>query len=70
MAASTYAIAFNFALCAQLIAVIPIAQLPGPTFPVPLATMTHEELNSWKDLLLQFYTGKNCFAQMAPILAT
>jgi hypothetical protein len=52
MAASTDAIAFNFAICALLIAVIPIAQLQGPTFPVPLATKTHEELKSWKDLLL------------------
>jgi hypothetical protein len=70
MAASIDAIAFNFALCALLIAVIPIVQLQGPTFPVPLATKTHEELSSWKDVLLQFYTGKNCFAQMTPILAT
>jgi hypothetical protein len=70
MAAATDAIAFNFALCAQLIAVIPVAQLPGPAFPVPLATMTHNELDSWKDLLVQFYTGKNCFALMAPILGT
>jgi hypothetical protein len=30
MAAFTDAISFNFALCAQLIAVIPAAQQPGP----------------------------------------
>ena len=51
-------------------AVIPAQQLPGTAFPIPLATMTHEELDSWKDLLIQFYDGKNCYAQMIPILAT
>jgi hypothetical protein len=70
MAASTDAIAFNFAFCAQLFAVIPAAQLPGPAFPVPLATMTHTEFNARRDLLVQFFTGKNSFAQIAPILAT
>jgi hypothetical protein len=69
LAASTEAIAFNYALCGQLLAVIPAQQLPGTAFPVPLATMTHMELNAWKDLLIQFFDGKNCYAQMLPILA-
>jgi len=69
LAASTEAIAFNHALCGQLLAVIPQTQQPGPSFPVPLATMTHMELNAWKDLLVQFFDGKNCYAQMLPILA-
>ena len=62
LAASTEAIAFNHALCGQILAVIPATQQPGPSFPVPLATMSHMELNAWKDL-------KNCYAQMLPILA-
>ena len=69
LAASTEAIAFNHALCGQLLAVIPATQQPGPSFPVPLATMTHMELNDWKNLLVQFFDGKNCYAQMLPILA-
>ena len=70
LTASTDAIGFNFGLSQQLLAVIPAQQLPGPSFPVPLATMNHEELNTWKDKLVEFYDGKNCFAQMIPILAT
>jgi len=51
LTASTDAIGFNFGLSQQLLAVIPAQQLPGPSFPVPLATMNHEELNTWKDKL-------------------
>ena len=69
LAASTEAITYNHALCGQLLAVIPATQQPGPSFPVPLATMTHMELNAWKDLLIQFFDVKNCYAQMLPILA-
>ena len=58
LAASTEAIAFNHALCGQLLAVIPATQQPGPSFPVPLATMTHMELNAWKDLLVQLFAAK------------
>ena len=43
MAASTDAIAFNFNICGQLINAIPAAQQPGPAFPVPLATMSHND---------------------------
>ena len=39
LAASADAIAFNFTLTQQLLAVIPAQQLPGPSFPVPLATI-------------------------------
>ena len=69
LASSQEAIAFNFGISQQLLAVIPAAQLPGPSFPVPLATMSHDELNAWKEKLVEFYTGKNCFAQMMPLLA-
>ena len=31
--------------------------------------MSHMELNAWKDLIVQFFDGKNCYAQMVPILA-
>ena len=64
------AIAFNFTLTGQLLQVIPAQQLPGLNFPVPQATMTYDQLNAWKDKLVEFYDGKNCYAQMAPILAT
>ena len=58
LAASTDAIAFNFGLSQQLLTVIPAQQLPGPSFPVPLPTMKHEELNAWKEKLVEFYDGK------------
>ena len=64
------AAAFNYGLCQQLLAAIPVSQQPGPAFPIPLLTMTHADLAAWRDLLIQFFTGKNCFAQMVPILAT
>ena len=64
LAASADVIAFNFTICEQLLAVIPVQQLPDPCFPVPLAIMNHGELNALKDKLVEFYDDKNCYAQM------
>ena len=70
LASATEVIAFNYGLYQQLIASIPPQQQPGPTFPFALATMTHGESDASRDLLIQFFNGKPCYAQMLPILAT